>query len=186
MTRPPGYSSALEAAQLDLASVRRLVDEARASDPLRRARLLGDALALWRGEPLAELAYEPFAQGEIARLTELRLALEEERAETELALGRHGELVSDLEALVHEHPLRSACAAQLMLALYRSGRQAEALEVYRVGRRTLVDSSGSSRARCCSSCTRRSCDRRRRRAGDGTTPAREHFEEVAGARSRAR
>ena len=79
----------VEAGQLDLANVRRLVDEARASDPLRRARLLGDALALWRGEPLAELAYEAFAQGEIARLTELRLALEEERAEAELALGRH-------------------------------------------------------------------------------------------------
>ena len=105
-TRPPGYLMRIEAGQLDLATVRQLVDEARASDPVSRARLLGDALALWRGEPLAELAYEAFAQGEIARLTELRLTLEEERAEAELALGRHAELVRDLEALVRENPLR--------------------------------------------------------------------------------
>jgi DNA-binding SARP family transcriptional activator len=99
-THPPGYRIQLAAGQLDLARARRLVDEARASDPPRRARLLGEALALWRGEPLAELAYESFAQPEIARLSELRLALIEERAEAELAVGRHGEIANELEELV--------------------------------------------------------------------------------------
>ena len=117
MTRAPGYLVNLAAGQLDLARVRRLVDEARASDPSRRSRLLSEALALWRGDPLAELTFEPFAQSEIARLVELRLALLEERAEAELALGHHAALVGDLEALVREHPLRERLRAQLMLAL---------------------------------------------------------------------
>ena len=119
-----------------------LVDEARASDPSRRARLLSEALALFRGDPLAELAYEPFAQPEIARLAELRLELLEERAEAEITVGRHAELVGDLDALVHEHPLRERLRGQLMLALYRSGRQADALEVYREGREALVEGLG--------------------------------------------
>jgi DNA-binding SARP family transcriptional activator len=179
-TRPPGYVMRVEAGQLDLATVRRLVDEARASDPLRRVRLLGDALELWRGEPLAELAYEPFAQGEIARLAELRLALEEERAEAELALGRHGELVSDLEALVLEHPLRERLRGQLMLALSRSGRQAEALEVYRVGRRTLVDTLGIEPSPLLQQLHGSILRQEAPPPGAGTTPALEHFEEVVG------
>jgi tetratricopeptide (TPR) repeat protein len=159
--------------------VRRLVDEARASDPLRRARLLGDALALWRGEPLAELSYEPFAQVEIARLEELRLALQEEHAEAELALGRHSELVSDLEALVRTHPLRERLRGQLMLALYRSGRQAEALEVYRLGRKALVDSLGIEPSPLLQQLHGSILRQEAPPPGEGTTPAREHFEEVA-------
>ena len=177
--RPPGYVMRVEAGQLDLANVRRLVDEARASDPLRRARLLGDALALWRGEPLAELAYEPFAQVEIARLTELRLGLEEERAEAELALGRHGELVSDLEALVHEHPLRERLRGQLMLALSRAGRQADALEVYRLGRKLLVDTLGLEPSPLLQQLHASILRQEALPPGPGTTPAPEHFEEVA-------
>jgi DNA-binding SARP family transcriptional activator len=142
VTRPPGYLIRLQPGELDLAQVRQLVDEARASDPARRAELLGAALALWRGEPLAELAYEPFAQTEISRLEELRLSLVEERIEAELALGRHAELAGELEALVRAQPLRERLRAQLMLALYRSGRQAEALEAYRSARRALVDELG--------------------------------------------
>jgi DNA-binding SARP family transcriptional activator len=142
VTRPPGYLIRLQPGELDLAQVRRLVDEARASDPPRRAELLREALALWRGEPLAELAYEPFAQIEIDRLEGLRLALEEERIEAELALGRHAELAGELEALVRAHPLRERLRGQLMLALYRSGRQAEALDAYRAARKALVEELG--------------------------------------------
>jgi DNA-binding SARP family transcriptional activator len=141
-TRPPGYLIRVEPGQLDLALVRELVDTARASDPHGRARLLGDALELWRGEPLAELVYEEFAQAEIARLAELRLALIEEWAEAKLALGRHAELVGELEPLVRAHPLRERLRGQLMLALYRAGRQADALEVYRTGRHELVSRLG--------------------------------------------
>jgi DNA-binding SARP family transcriptional activator len=141
-TKPPGYRVRLDAAALDLAHVRRLVDEARVADPPRRARLLADALALWRGEPLAELAGESFARDEIARLGELRLTIVEERAEAQLATGRHAELVEELEALVRAHPLRERLRAQLMLALYRAGRQAEALDAYREGRTALVDQLG--------------------------------------------
>jgi DNA-binding SARP family transcriptional activator len=141
-TRPPGYQVRLEPEQLDLARVRRLVDEARASEPVRRAQLLGAALELWRGEPLDEFRYETFAQEEIARLEEFRLALVEERAEAKLAVGEHADLVEELEALVREHPLRERLRAQLMLALYRSGRQAHALEVYREGRELLVEELG--------------------------------------------
>ncbi|HEY8107310.1 MAG TPA: AfsR/SARP family transcriptional regulator, partial [Gaiellaceae bacterium] len=125
-TRPPGYLVRLESEQLDLARVRGLVDAARASEPVRRAALLDDALALWRGEPLAEFRYEAFAREEIARLEEFHLTLVEEHAEAKLAIGEHAELVSELEALVRAHPLRERLRAQLMLALYRSGRQAQA------------------------------------------------------------
>jgi DNA-binding SARP family transcriptional activator len=178
-TRPPGYLIRVEAGQLDLARARRLVDEARASDPSRRARMLGEALSLWRGEPLAELAYESFAQAEIARLVELRLALIEERAEAELAVGRHSALVSDLEALVREHPLRERLRGQLMLALYRSGRQADALAVYRAGRTALVESLGIEPSpllqRLHGSILRQEAPP----PGEGTTPGPEHFEELA-------
>ena len=94
------------------------------------------------GTALSDFAAEPFAQGEIARLEELRLAAIEERIEADLALGRHAELVSELETLVRQHPLRERLRAQLMLALYRSARQAEALDVYRQGRRMLSEELG--------------------------------------------
>ena len=112
------------------------------ADPERAAEKLREALALWRGPPLADLAYEPFAQAEIARLEELRLAALEQRIDAELAIGRHAELAGELEALVAEHPLRERLRGQLMLALYRSGRQAEALEAFRHARESLVDELG--------------------------------------------
>ena len=99
-TRPPGYLVRLEPDQLDVARMRRLVDEARANEPARRAELLDEALAVWRGEPLAEFRYETFAQEEIARLEEFHLALLEERAEAKLAIGAHADLVTELAALL--------------------------------------------------------------------------------------
>jgi DNA-binding SARP family transcriptional activator/predicted ATPase len=146
LTRPPGYVLQLEAEQLDLHRFERLRDEARAvrssGDLTEASRKLRDALALWRGRPLADLAYERFAQLEAGRFEELRLATMEERIEIDLALGRHADLASELERLVAEHPLREGFRAQLMLALYRSGRQAEALQVYQHARRALVEELG--------------------------------------------
>jgi YVTN family beta-propeller protein len=113
-----------------------------AGDARAAAKVLRDALGLWRGPPLAEFAYESFAQAEIARLEESRLAALADRIDAELALGEHARLVGELEALVHEHPLRERFTAQLMLALYRSGRQADALETYRAARARLVDELG--------------------------------------------
>jgi hypothetical protein len=103
---------------------------------------LGAALALWRGAALADFALEEFAQAEANRLEELRLAVLEDRIEADLALGRHGPLVAELERLIAENPFRERLRAQLMLALYRSGRQAEALDVYRRTRETLIDELG--------------------------------------------
>jgi YVTN family beta-propeller protein len=108
----------------------------------RASATLREALALWRGRPLADLAFEPFAQREIARLDELRLTALEARIEADLALGRHDSLVAELEALVAEHPYREGLRAQLMLALYGTGRQAEALETYRQARRTFSEELG--------------------------------------------
>ncbi len=114
-----------------------------ASGEAERASLtLRDALALWRGPALADLAFEPFAQTEIARLEELRLTALEARIEADLALGRQDSLVAELETLVAAHPYREGLRAQLMLALYRSGRQAEALETYRRARRTFSEELG--------------------------------------------
>ena len=131
-TKAPGYLLRIAEGELDLERVRRLREEGR----------LLEALSLWRGPPLADFAYESFAQGEIVRLEELRLACLEERIEADLAGGRHGELVGELEALVREHPLRERPRTQLMLSLYRSGRQAEALEAYQSARATLVEELG--------------------------------------------
>jgi len=145
-TRGHGYRLALEPEQLDLARFERLLGEGRGllaeGEAERAAEALRNALALWRGPPLSDFESEPFAQGEIARLEELRLAALEERIDADLALGRHAELVSELEALVREHPLREGLRAQLMLALYRSGRQAEALAAYQHARRTLAEELG--------------------------------------------
>lgn len=137
-TRPSGYVLELTADQLDVLQFERLVEEGSealaAGDDDAAARKLRAALALWRGAVLADFRYDSFAQGEIARLEELRLACIEDRIDAELDLGRHGELVAELESLVEEHPLRERLRGQLMLALYRAGRQAEALAVYRDGR----------------------------------------------------
>jgi DNA-binding SARP family transcriptional activator len=128
----PGYRLRVEPDELDLTQFHRLRAEGR----------LDEALALWRGSPLADLANERFAQPEIARLEELRLACLEERGERELARGRHAELVGELEALVRQHPLRERLRGQLMLCLYRSGRQADALEAYQTARNALVEELG--------------------------------------------
>ncbi len=141
-TRPPGYVLNLEAAELDLTRFEQLFGEARTADPETAAQKLRQALALWRGPALADLAYQPFAQAEIARLEELRLAAVEHRVDADLATGRHSEIVGELEALVAEHPLRERLRGQLMIALYRSGRQAEALDAYRDGRERLLEELG--------------------------------------------
>ena len=142
VTRSPGYLLRVDPDALDLDRFTRLVERARRAAPDERARLLRAALELWRGEPLAEFRFEPWAQSEVARLAELRLATLEERIEAELEAGRHAELVGELEALVGEHPLRERLRGQQMLALYRSGRQAEALDAYQAARRALVDGLG--------------------------------------------
>ena len=131
-TRPPGYVLRVEPGELDLHRFRELI----AQDRHR------EALALWRGPALADLAFEDFARSEIARLEELRLSALEGRFEHELAAGRHAELAGELAAAVRAHPLRERLAGQLMLALYRSGRQADALAAYRDARATLVDELG--------------------------------------------
>ncbi len=141
-TQVPGYLLRVEPAELDLVRFEKLVDEARRAAPEIAAEKLREALALWRGPPLADLAYEPFAQAEIARLEELRLAALDQRMAADLAAGRHAELVGELEALVVQYPLRERLRCQLMLALYRSGRQAEALDVYRAARRELSEGLG--------------------------------------------
>ncbi len=145
-TRSPGYVLRLSPGQLDLGRFERLTDQAAdalvTDDAERAARLLRDALSLWRGPALADLAAEPFARNAIHRLDELRLDALEQRFHADLALGRHSHLVGELESVVADHPLRERFAAQLMLALYRSGRQAEALDVYRTTRATLVEEFG--------------------------------------------
>jgi DNA-binding SARP family transcriptional activator len=142
VTKPPGYELRLSGEQLDLERFRRLVDEARGEPAEERAEGLRRALALWRGPPLADLGFESFAQSEIVRLQELRLAVVEDRVEAELEAGRHAELAGELETLAEEHPLRERLRAQLMLALYRAGRQAEALQIYHDTRRVLVEELG--------------------------------------------
>ena len=145
-TRAFGYCPVLGTATLDSAHFEQLVEAGRRAlvegDPTRAASLLREGLALWRGPPLADFSYEAFAQGEIGRLEELRLGALEERIDADLRLGRHAELVAELEHLVGEHPLRERLRGQLMLALYRSGRQAEALATYQEGRRALVSELG--------------------------------------------
>jgi DNA-binding SARP family transcriptional activator/pimeloyl-ACP methyl ester carboxylesterase/class 3 adenylate cyclase len=142
-TLPPGYLLQVSADEVDLARFESLVAQARErDDPHDRSACLREALALWRGEPLAELRCEAFSEREIARLEELRLAAVEDRVDADLALGRHHELVPELEPLVAEHLFRERLRGQLMLALYRCGRQADALHVFRSGRRALVEDLG--------------------------------------------
>ena len=141
-THAPGYVLRVEPSQLDLTRFERLVDEARHAEPAVAAQKLRESLAIWRGPPLADLAYEPFAQTEIARLEELRLAALDRRIDADLASGLHADLVGELQALVAEHPLRERLRCQLMTALYRSARQAEALDVYSAARRKLSEELG--------------------------------------------
>jgi DNA-binding SARP family transcriptional activator len=145
-TRSPGYVIMLGPEQLDLDRFERRAEEAGRAlvrgDAREAADLLREALALWRGFPLDDVAFEPFAQAAISRLGEIRLAAIELRIDAELALGHHTGLVGELEELVTLNPLRERFRAQLMLALYRSGRQTEALELFRAGRKALVDQFG--------------------------------------------
>jgi len=141
-TRGRGYLLRVRPGELDLHRFQDLVERAREAGPAARSAALRQALALWRGPPLADLAYEPFAAAEIARLQELRLAAVEEHVDADLALGRQSELVAELEGLVAAHPLRERLRSQLMLALYRDGRQARALEVYQEGRQLLSETLG--------------------------------------------
>lgn len=129
--QPGGYVLHVERGQLDLERFERLAAEARQAEPHERAAKLRDALACWRGPPLVEFPTEPFAQHEINRLEEERLSALEDRIDADLQLGRHADLVAELEAIVDRSPLRERLWAQLMLALYRAGRQTDALEAYR-------------------------------------------------------
>ena len=146
VTRQGAYQLQAAEEQVDVALFERLAEEGRralaAEAPGRASAMLGEALALWRGAPLADFRFEPFAQAEIARLEELRAGVVEDRIEADLALGRHAHAVGELEALVAADPLRERLHQQLMVALYRCGRQAEALAAYQKARRTLADELG--------------------------------------------
>ena len=143
LARPPGYLLRVEAGELDLQEFEKRLAEARRardrSELARAAVALREAESMWRGRPLADLEFEPFARLEVQRLEELRLLAVEERIDAELALGQPAALVPELESLVDEHPVRERLRGQLMLALYRTGRQAEALARYRAGRSLLVE-----------------------------------------------
>ncbi|CAN5247177.1 hypothetical protein BH18ACT12_BH18ACT12_16680 [soil metagenome] len=140
------YELELAPGELDRDRFERLLAEGRAAlaagDNAEAAEQLRSALALWRGAPLSDFSYARFAEDEITRLEEVHVAAMEDRIEADLALGRHGELVPELEALATRFPLRERLRWQLMLALYRAGRQAEALEAYRSTRRTLLAELG--------------------------------------------
>jgi DNA-binding SARP family transcriptional activator len=141
-TQPPGYVLRASSDQIDARRFESKIVTARKAAPDKRARLLRDALGLWRGPPLVDFTFEQFAQAEIRRLDELRLIAVEERIDADLELGRHGDVVGELEALVTEHPLRESFRRLLMVALYRSGRQAEALESYQDARLRFVEELG--------------------------------------------
>jgi DNA-binding SARP family transcriptional activator len=142
VTQAPGYMLRVPSDEIDAYRFERTLTDARRLPPEERRERLEHALGLWRGPPLAEFAFEDFAQAEIRRLEELRLVALGERIEADLELGREGDVVAELEALVREHPLRETFRRQLMLALYRSGRQAEALEVYQDARARFVGELG--------------------------------------------
>ena len=142
VSRGGGYALDAASEQIDLSRFERLVGDARASEGEQRVEKLREALALWRGPPLADLAFEPFAVEETRRLEEQRTAALEDLIDAELALGAGADLVGKLESLIAEHPFRERFRGQLMLALYRAGRQADALEAYQATRQTLVDELG--------------------------------------------
>jgi DNA-binding SARP family transcriptional activator len=165
VTREHGYELRLDPDRLDACRFERLVAEGRseldAGRPERGVRALEVALSLWRGVPLGELSSEPFARQEVARLEDRRVAALEQVIEAKLALGGHDEVVGPLESLISEYPYRERPRAQLMLALYRSDRQADALHAYQNARKTLVEELGIEPGRRCAICTRRSSARTR-------------------------
>jgi class 3 adenylate cyclase len=145
-TRRRGYALTLEDGALDLQRFERLLAEGRQlladGAAAKAGEKLRQGLALWRGEPLADFRYEAFAANAIGRLEELRLIAIEQRLEADLAVGRNAEAVAELESLVRDHPLRESLRGLLMRALYRSGRQADALAVMQDTRATLLDELG--------------------------------------------
>jgi predicted ATPase/DNA-binding SARP family transcriptional activator len=145
-SRPAGYLLTARGDDIDASRFETLAGRGRTAlasgDDRQAATILAEALALWRGPPVVDLADTELGRTEAVRLDELRLSVVEDRAEAELNMGRHAELVGELQTVVSEHPLRERLRGQLMLALYRSGRQAEALRVYQEGRRTLIDDLG--------------------------------------------
>lgn len=145
-TTAAGYCLHVQPDELDAALFERLVDDGRRAlaggQPHLAATVLREALAMWRGPALAEVAFEPFARVEVDRLEEERLAALEARIEADLAIGQHAEIIGELQQLVAAHPTRERLASQLMLALYRSGRQTDALEAYTDARRRLVAEMG--------------------------------------------
>jgi DNA-binding SARP family transcriptional activator len=151
LTKPPGYLLRVDRCQLDSARLEAMLEHSR--DACGRglldeaARLLRAGESLWRGPALADFAYEDFARSEIARLEELRLLVVSDRIDVELALGRDALLVCELKRLVGEHPFHERFCGQLMVALYRCGRQAEALAAYRQARQTLIEELGISPSR---------------------------------------
>ena len=152
LRRPPGYLIAVGPGELDLDRFERTLERARASnDPSVTSRLLHEALGIWRGPALADVLYEPFANAEAERLEQRRLAALEERIDADLARGAGAQLVPELDALVGEHPLRERLVGQRMLALYRSGRQADALAAMQEAATGWPASSASSRGRPCAS-----------------------------------
>jgi DNA-binding SARP family transcriptional activator len=181
-TRPPGYRLRIRAGELDLDRFRLAIEAARMLDPVPRAAKLREALTWWRGPPLADFTFESFAQPHVVHLEELRLTTLEERVEADLQVGRHSELVGELEVLVEEHPLRERHRGQYRLALYRSGRQAEALDAYQAGRRLLVDELGIEPSR---ELQQLHGAMLRQDAGlqvpGAAPPSADHFEEVLGA-----
>jgi class 3 adenylate cyclase/DNA-binding winged helix-turn-helix (wHTH) protein len=146
VTRERGYEFRLDPEQLDSHRFERLADEGTGAltegRPEAAAAALEEALTLWRDAPLADLSYERFAQGEIARLEDVRVGALEQLIDAKVALGRHAEVIAQLEVLIAEHPYRERLRAQLMLALYRCDRQADALQAYQDARRELVEELG--------------------------------------------
>jgi DNA-binding SARP family transcriptional activator len=142
LTRPPGYALEIARDDVDAHRFARLVEDSQTQAPPERAATLRQALALWRGPALVDVEFEPFALTEAARLEDIRAGAEEELVAAELELGRHAELVPRIEDLVARNPMRERLRGQLMLALYRSGRQAEALAAYQDARRALIDELG--------------------------------------------
>ena len=142
LTRPAGYTLLVGPDDLDAATFHRLLIQAEGAREEDEAQLLRQALRLWRGNALEDFADEPFAQPEITRLEGLRTRALVRRCELDLQEGRHHAVLGELEALVQDHPTDERMRGQLMLALYRSGRQVDALRVFRDGRRALVDQLG--------------------------------------------
>jgi len=178
-TKAPGYRLNVAPGALDLERFNSLLDRSKGTEPDRRAELLREALALWNGPPLADFAFETFAQPHVAQLEELQLATLEERVQADLDAARHLELVGELEGLVEQHPVRERLRAQYMLALYRSGRQAEALHAYQKARGILVEQLGIEPSRELQQLHGAIL---RQEAGlqatDADPPSEDHFEEV--------